>query len=1040
METLQRCSRGLMLAAITCMMLLQSAVAQETRQITGTVTDSAGAPLPGVSIVVKGTQNGTSTDLNGKFSIQVAPSDILEFSLLGYLATERPVGTAAQLDVQLEMAGYQLSDVVVIGYQTASRRSVTTSIASVSAEDIQSQVTGNVANAIQGKLPGVQILPGSGLPGSQPTILIRGLSSLTGNTTPLIIVDGIEMGYNALNFLNPSDIQRIDVLKDASASAIYGSRAGQGVILITTKKGGGKPVIQVESSLGFDYMPDLNLAGASEFARIMNRIAENSGLDPYFPNPESLQGTDYWDMAYDVGITQDHLISARGGKDGLSLYGSLGYFRQDSYNATDKGGNWTRITARLNAELDVSEKFTMGLNLAPRYEKWLSTPDVTFSAYAMDPTTSPFKTEDSVYRAIPEGFMDFTAFNPYYSLPNRSSLNGVTNPYFAYYTNFNENEAFGAQYATFLQFTPIPNLVLKSQLEGFATVTSSEGYSPKYYLATNANNKESTLSSQTGTNARWKITNTANYRFGINDHQVDVLLGQSADKYTVKGTRASRKNIPFDTEPYQHIAAASEVVDGSGYYQPGATDFGKMLSFFGSLRYDYKGKYYLSGSMRADASSLVNPAYRWGYFPTLSAAWIISEEGFFENLKDKINYLKLRASWGRAGGNLPGTVGAYLTTIAPVYYTDANGNPITGYTPSNIADPRIKWEVQEDYTLGLDAGFFNDRLNLTLETFIRRPQNLLIDVRVDPALGYPQGYIPTQPSNVGKLTTHGWDLGIGYRGNVGPKLSWGADLTLSHWKSIVDHVGNADPVLYARNNDVISTFRSRLTQGHEPGAWFGYIVDGVFQTDEEAIAYVNAEGVPYQPLAKAGDLKFRDVTGDGVIDNGDLTDIGSPWPKLTSGLTLTLQYGRLDFRAEFYGAFGHEYSNDYRLLTPALYNFPSGWGDQFWNGPGTSNAFPILRSASQDQNGNFSKMSEFLLEDADFLRCRLIQIGYTIPAAWVKGIQTLRVYASAQNLFTISGYSGLNPDLPFQGIGFHGVDRFQAVPANTFLFGISLGL
>ncbi|MFS8616019.1 MAG: TonB-dependent receptor plug domain-containing protein, partial [Solitalea sp.] len=246
METLQRCSRGLMLAAITCMMLLQSAVAQETRQITGTVTDSAGAPLPGVSIVVKGTQNGTSTDLNGKFSIQAAPSDILEFSLLGYLATERPVGTAAQLDVQLEMAGYQLSDVVVIGYQTASRRSVTTSIASVSAEDIQSQVTGNVANAIQGKLPGVQILPGSGLPGSQPTILIRGLSSLTGNTTPLIIVDGIEMGYNALNFLNPSDIQRIDVLKDASASAIYGSRAGQGVILITTKKGGGKPVIQVE--------------------------------------------------------------------------------------------------------------------------------------------------------------------------------------------------------------------------------------------------------------------------------------------------------------------------------------------------------------------------------------------------------------------------------------------------------------------------------------------------------------------------------------------------------------------------------------------------------------------------------------------------------------------------------------------------------------------------------------------------------------------------------------------------------------------------
>lgn len=1030
--------------SLLCLCCFTTAAFTQER-VRGTVSSSRGEPVVGATVVIKGTQTGTVTDANGQFSIPATAGSTLVVSAVGLEKKEVIAGSGAQ-QIILEIKNAELNEAVVIGYQTTTRKSVTTAVASVNAKEIRSYVTGNVANALQGKLAGVQIISGNGLPGSQPRILIRGLSSITQNTTPLIIVDGVETGYNDLNFINPSDIENIDVLKDASASAIYGSRGGQGVILITTKKGRGKPVINVEASVGIDRLPKLKLADAKEYATVMNQIAVNSGAPPYFADPDNVSGTDYWDRTFDAGITQNYLVSASGGKEGLSLYGSLGYYRQDAYNASANGGNWNKITARLNADMTISKAVKMGLSFSPRYEKWLTTPNNLYGAYTMDPTTAPLKTTDSVLRSIPDGYMDMTAFNPYYSLPNRSSYNGVTNPEFNYYNNFSKNDAFGAQYAAYLEITPARNLLLKTQLEGFGTVVSAQDYAPKYYLATNANRKEASVSGSTQTNMRWKITNTANYTFNIQQHHIDALLGQSADNYIVKGTSASRKDIPYESEPYRYLSAATTVLDGAGYYQEGASSelmpFGKMLSFFGALRYNYKERYYLSGTMRADGSSLVNPQYHWGYFPTVSGAWVASEEPFFEPLKSTVSYLKLRASWGRTGGNLPKSVGSYISTVGPTTYVDANGNPITGgYIVNNIANEEIKWEVQQDYTIGLDATLFDDKLNLTFEKYVRNPSNLRVDVNIDATLGYPQGYYSTQAANIGKLTTNGWDLAIGYRDNLTKKLSYGANLTLSHYRSIVDYLGNADPVLGHEANDVISTFRSRLTKGHEPGSWFGFIVDGVFQSDEQAVAYTNKEGERLQPLAKAGDLMFRDVNGDGKLDNSDLTDLGSPYPNFTAGLTLTLNYGRFDFRAELYGAWGHAYNNNYRLnMNPTgRLNFISGSADDYWHGSGTSNRFPVLRYP--DLNGNFSKMSSFLVERADFVRCRLMQVGYNVPASWIKGMRNLRLYASVQNLFTITKYSGLNPDLPwYSNIGYNGVDSYQALPARTFLFGLSLGL
>lgn len=1013
-------------------------------EVNGKITGTDDVSLEGAAITVKGTTTGTLTDNNGQFSLRVSVKAILIITFTGHKTKEVSVNGRSFINEKLLAESKQLEDVVVIGYQTTTRKSVTTAISSVNAKEIESFTSGNVANAIQGKLAGVQVISGSGLPGAQPTILVRGLSSLTANTTPLVIVDGIEINYNSLNFINPLDIATIDVLKDASASAIYGSRAGQGVILITTKRGKGKPVINFQSSVGLDVIPNPGLADGQEYMRIMNRTAANSNIAPYFPST-NIPTYNYWDNAFDKGIRQNYLLSASGGKDGLSFYGSLGYYHQDSYNASSKGGNWKKISARFNVDYTVNKVIKFGMNFSPRFEKWLGSPNVMFNAYTADPTNLPFKTADSVQRDINAAGLQSsytTAFNPYYSQFNRSPFNGVDNPNGAFARNFDNNDFFGAEYATYFELKPLQNLTVKTVIEGLFGASNATDYSPKYFLASNASNQQEVVSQNTQNNRRWKITNTANYKLSfLTNHNMDILVGQSADSYIVKGTNVSKTGIPFDLEPYRYVSGATTLLNAGGYSQDGAAPFGKMSSLFGSLRYDYNGKYFVSATMRQDKSSLVNPIYRTGYFPTISAAWIVSDEIFFEKLSKTINYLKIRGSWGKAGGNLPGSVGAYLSVVSPSTYLDGSGNVQTnGRVVSNIADPAIKWEVQEDFTIGLDGNMLKNKLDFSIEAYKRNPKNLLASVTLDPVLGYPQGYIASQTSNIGQLTTKGFDISLGYRDNITKKLNFGVNLVVSHWKSIVDYAGNADPIRYNLQNDVITTGRSRLTKGHEPGAWFGYIVDGVFQTDAEAVAYKNKDGVSYQPLAKAGDLKFRDANNDGVINIKDLSDLGSPWPKLTTGLTLTFNYSGFDLRAEFYGAFGQEYSNDYRLLMQGTtrYNFLSGLGGKFWSGTGSTNSFPIMKNT--DPNGNFSKMSSFLLEDADYVRCRVIQLGYTIPPQLIKGIKSIRVYLSAQNLFTMTKYSGLNPELPFQGIGLNGIDRFTAITPKTYLFGVNLSL
>lgn len=1026
-----------------CVFLLHANCFAQVKELKGRITGADNTPLEGVGITIKGTNSGTLTDINGAFTLQVQDNNILVISFVGYQSKEIAVKGRSFINEQLETSSKQLDNVVVVGYQTVSRKSVTTSIASVSAKDIEPYATGTVATAIQGKLPGVQVMAANGTVGSQPRILVRGISSITQNTNPLIIVDGMEIGYNNMNTINPADIETMDVLKDASASAIYGARAGSGVILITTKKGKGKPVVSFSSSTGITKQQKLKLADASEYARVANQIATNSSMPLPFPNTSNLTNTNYWDETFGHGgVKQDYNISARGSREGLALFGSLGYYNETS-TAGPKGGKWDKITARVTGDMNLGKVFKFGLSLSPRYERYPYAPkDPTYYAFSMDPTVAPFRTEADVLSSLPAltgSYADFmTAFNPFYSLPSRSNFNGIINPEFYLRTNFDKRQYFGGQYSTYLEARPVKGLVLKTVLDGYAGFSQLNNYTPKYFFATNAVNTKTVVSSETSGYSRFKTTNTANYVADFGKHNIDVLVGQSYDNYTTFGTNATRENIPFDEEAFRYINAGTSITEGTGGFQPGAAGLGgKMLSFFGSLRYNYKERYYLTGTMRADASSLVNPLYRWGYFPSVGGAWIVSEEPFFSNLTKTISYFKLRADWGKSGGNLPGSVGAYISTVSPNLYVDANGNTITGYVPANIANTEIKWEIQQDYSIAFDAALFKNKMNVSFDYFVRNPNNLLLPVKVDPVLGYPQGYYPTQYGNVGKLTTKGWETSIGYKDEIAKKVRIGVNLTLSHAKSMVDYLSTADPIPGNENNDVITTLRSRTTVGHQPGVWWGYFADGVFQTDAEAAAYVNKQNVRYQPQAKAGDLKFRDYNNDGVLDNKDLTDLGSPYPTFTSGLTLTLGYSNFDFRTEFYGAFGQTVFNNYRrnILPSAHLNFLSGFADKYWNGAGSTNSFPILKIT--DPNGNFTKMSTFFLENGDFVKCNIIQLGYTFPS--IKGIKSLRVSVSVQNAFTITKYTGLNPDVPwYSTVTYNGYDNYQALVPRSYLFGVNL--
>lgn len=1009
-------------------------------KITGKVTDEAGLPLPGVNVVEKGTTNGTITDVDGKYTLSVGESAVLVFSFVGYDRKEVATNSSEQYDVQLSPSNIMLDETVVIGYQSITRKSITTAISSVGTKDIAPTTASNVAEALQGKLPGLQVFQGGGQPGAQPKLLIRGFTTITGSSNPLIVIDGIVTSFGSLNDINPSDIDKVDVLKDAAATAIYGSRGGAGVLLITTKRGKDKTQISFNGTTGVGHWVNPNLAQTDEYLNFYKQVyANNKQTLPPSGLVDNIN-TDWWNESIRVANTQNYNISAAGAKKGFSFYGSVGYFDQSTnFKAQRNTGDYQRITARFNMDYEISKVFKIGVNLAPRLENYGDGGGTgLFNVMSIAPnvavTKSAQQTENDVNAyAVANPGWNYTAYNPVYSQFTRSNFNNIGNPIAAMARNFNLSKRFGTQGATYLEIKPVKGLTFKTSFSGFYSTLNTTNYDPKYYIDPQDKNDKSGVSQNTVLTYRWQIDNTIDYSGAIGKHHYNILVGQSADSYTYDNTYVYRQDIPYDDEPYRYVSAGATLVDGSGTHQPGAGPFGKMNSYFSRASYDFNETYYLTASFRADGSSLLAPKNRWGYFPTISGAYVISNELFMKNVK-WLSYLKLRSSFGRVGGNLPGSPGAYESTLGIVNYVNGDRNRIYGYVPANVPDPDIKWETTQDVTIGLDADLFNNKLSVTADKYWRSPKDMLLYLPVQPSLGYPQGYIPTVYTNVGSMQTSGYEVALNYKDNIG-KLSFGIGLTLQHFVSkAVDLKGQ---ILYDDiANDVFqSTKRTKTADNDILGGYYGNQVVGVFQTVEEVLNYKGPDGTVLQPKARPGDFMYKDVNGDNKIDLDDRTALGSPYPKISTGLTLQAAWQGFDIRAEFYGSFGHKIAADYLVRMNPIYNynFTSGNQNRFWNGAGSTNNYPVL--SLSDPNGNFSKNSNFFIKDGNYVRNKLIQLGYTVPEKVLHA--KVRIYISAQNLFTITNYDGLNPEVPFGGILRYGIDSGQNPIPKFFNIGFN---
>ncbi|MBC9928948.1 SusC/RagA family TonB-linked outer membrane protein [Chitinophaga qingshengii] len=1025
------------------LLLLTSGVGfSQQHPVRGKVTDGNKQPLPGVSVHVKHEKTGVVTDANGLFSLNARIGDTLVCSFVGYASRETPVTAAALHLIVLTETEHNLNETVVIGYQTITRKSVTTAVSSVNTKDIAPTTTANVANTLQGKVPGLQVFQGGGTPGAQPKLLVRGFTTITGGSDPLIVVDGVLTSFGGLNDLNPADIEKVDVLKDAAATAIYGSRGGAGVIMVTTKRGKEKTLVNFNGSSGVNHWVKPHLAGTGEYVDFYKKVYAANNQTLPANGAVSDVNTDWWNATIRDGYTHNYNVSASGNKNGLSFYGSLGYFDQTStFRAQRNTGDYQKVTARLNIDYQLSKIFKIGVNLVPRFETYGDGGGTgLFNIMSIAPNVGITKTPEqtaadvNAYAAGNPGW-NFTAYNPVYSQFTRSNFNNISNPVAAMARDFNKNRFFGTQGSAYLEVKPIKNITFRTSFSGFYNSSNATNYNPKYFIDPKDKRDKAEVSQKTALAYRWQVDNTLNYLGAIGKHHINVLVGQSADNYITNSTYVLRQDIPYDADPYRFVSGGAVLADGSGGYQPGAGPFGKMNSYFSRLQYDFNETYFLAASFRADGSSLLSPANRWGYFPTVSAGYVLSNERFMSPVK-WINYLKLRASYGRVGGNLPASPGAYQSTLGLVDYVNGDHSRIYGYTPSNVPDPNIKWETTQDVTIGLDAELFNNKFSLVVDKYWRSPKDMLLYLPVQPSLGYPQDYIPTIYTNVGTMRTSGYEAAISYKDKIG-KVSYNIGLTLQHFISkAVDLRGQ---VLYDEiSNDVFqSTRRTKTAAGDIVGGYYGYVVDGVFQDQQQIDNYRNKAGDKLQPNARPGDFIYRNVNGDDKIDLNDRTFIGSPYPKMAGGLTLQAAYRGFDIRMEFYGSFGNKVADDYLVRMNPIYgyNFISGSTDKFWNGPGSTNTHPVL--SLSDPNGNFTSNSTFFIKDGSYVRNKLMQVGYTLPDKWLKGVGPIRFYVSAQNLFTITKYPGLNPEVPFGGILRYGIDNGQNPIPKYYAFGFN---
>ena len=976
-------------------------------QISGTVSASDNREtLPGVNIIIKGTTRGTTTDIDGHYILDILPGDIfLQYSFTGYETFETEIGGRNKIDVELKSSSKLLDEIVVIGYGTVKKSDLTGAVSSIKSQEISKITSVNPQQALQGKVTGVQVTSNSGAPGAGVTVRVRGIGTFN-NSSPIYVVDG--MILDDISFLNSSDIVSMEVLKDASATAIYGSRGANGVILVQTKtadKGQTRTVIDFNAEYGIQHLSKkIDLLNGREFAIISNEIKPGT-----YNNIDAVPNTDWQDEIFQTAPMQSYQLSISGATPKAEFYLGMGYLNQEGVVPKS---SYQRLSLKLNNNYHVNKKVRIGNNITLTPFKQRNAPNVTYQVYRAQPVLEPYYPDGSfgaVYN-VGNPLADLAYSNDY-----QSGVRGVGN--------------------LFAEATILNDFLLKSSYGVDASFNKGKSFTPAYIIynpdgtASQQYNEYSRLGKNSRDNFSWLWENTLNYNKAIEKHNINAVAGFTMQKIRSEEFRIGGRSLIRDEEDFWYLDPSNFIDEANIQSIYNGVDVGQyysMMSYLFRGNYTFDNRYIATVTFRRDGSSKFKKENRYSNFPSFALGWNIINEDFMSELNYLTN-LKVRASWGKIGNekiNYYEQFSRVRSDLFAIFGKYDESYPAATYIKSG--NPDLRWETTTQTDIGLEVGFFNSRLTAEFDYYSRHTDDILVSLATPGHLGNGQGERITY--NAASVLNRGFELNLRWRENLGDfSYSIGVLGTTIHNEVLgIGGSSGIDSILiggYLDNGIPVT-----LTRVGDPiGAFYGYKTDGIFQSQDELDAY------PHSSQAEIGDLRFVDVNGDGKIDGNDRTFIGSAVPKFIFGLNMDFSYKSFDLSVDIQGQTGNKIFNGKDMVRPDPYNFEKYVWDR-WTGPGTSNTEPKPSFGGY----NYTPSDKFVL-DGSFVRLRNVIVGYSLPENIVRKIalQKLRVYVKATNVYTLTKYTGYSPEIGSGDVLSNGIDRGIYPISAVYAFGIN---
>lgn len=993
--------------------LSSTSMVKQEQKLQGKVTDSQGEPIIGANVVVKGTSNGTITDYNGFYSLSVPDDAVIVVTYVGYKQQEISVKGRLNLNIVLKEDNELLEEVVVIGYGVQKKADLTGAVANVKTDKLNTQSNLSISQALQGKIAGVDIVSMGGKPGAGTKIMVRGIGTLN-NASPLYIVDG--MYLNSIDNINPNDIESIDVLKDASSAAIYGSRAANGVIILTTKSGKdseGKPIIDLAANVGVNTPSKyLDLLNAAQWAEISTISRKNAGMEPLdmAVDVANKPDNDWQDIMMGPALIQNYNLSIKGGNKHVNYYNSIGYSNHDG---TMKGTDYERYT--FQSKIDFSKgMFKAGSNVILSYDD--NTPMhaevrggfVGHTLMAI-PTLEKYDSDnvggyggtygDVLNLKHPLGIIDENLFKR-----------------FDTHTQIFANMYFSVE--------PIKGLKYKLSFSPDFQFGRNGAFTGEFDFGLSANGKN-TMSETQNRNRNILIEHLLSFDKTFGNHKISAILGYSYQDSRARNLYGAGDELPEGV--YELDAATTGKTSGGNYNRS------VLTSIFSRIFYSYKNRYLITASIRRDGSSKFAPDNRYAIFPSFSLGWNIAEENFMRNTRTWLDQLKIRGGYGVLGNQEIGNYQYIPTVTTGMHYPDGKGGLLMGAIPKYFSNPDIKWEETTSTNIGLDFVGLNNRLSFTADWYVKDTKDILLTVPIPISTGAANDPV----RNAGKIQNKGFEFNIGWNDYVNQDLSYGVNFIGTFNKNKVVSMGTESQNI-ASGIVQGGTYTTKTIAGYPIGGFWLIPCDGYFNSEEEVQQYAK-NGQLIQPVAKPGDIRFKDMNDDGAINDDDRVYCGSPFPKFTYSINGNITYKQFDVMLGFQGVAGNKIYNASRLWLEDVTkgsNYLATTLD-YWTPENHDASVPRL--TWNDTNRNSRSESDRYLEKGDYFRLKTLQLGYSLPDKVLRGIiQKVRVYMNIENLFTITSYSGYSPDVNTTDVYSRGFDEFMYPSNRTYMFGVNV--